>query len=289
MSGLNVRDFAADSHTVLYGVLGDPVRHSKSPLMLNRAFRETGMNAVYTAFHVKPDRLHEAVQGIRALGLRGVNVTIPHKEQVMQHLDEIDDEAREIGAVNTIVNEDGRLIGYNTDGIGYVRSIKEETGTELSNKRILFLGAGGASRGLVYVISKEQPAEIWIANRTKERAQHIAQEMKHRCDIRAIGMEELPEDLDAFDIIINNTPVGMHPLVDETPLASKLIRPHMIVSDVIYTPMYTRLLREAEQAGATIHSGLGMFIYQGAYAFEYWTGQEAPVQAMREIVLDSFS
>lgn len=279
----------ADSHTVMYGVFGDPVSHSKSPLMLNRAFRESGINGIYTAFHVTPDHLKEAIAGIRALGFRGVNVTIPHKQHVMQYLDEIDDEARAIGAVNTVVNDDGRLIGFNTDGIGYVRSLKEETGMELAHKRILFLGAGGASRGLVYTLAKERPAEIWIANRTKERAVDLAKEMSHLCEIRGIGMDELPATLTSFDLVINNTSVGMYPHVDESPLPPEKVMPHMTVSDIIYTPMVTRLLQDAESRGAKIHSGLGMFIYQGAYAFEYWTGQPAPVAAMRDEVLKSMA
>ena len=163
-----------DSHTILYGVFGDPIRHSRSPIMLNRAFQEAGINAVYAAFHVRPEELGDAVRGIRALGYRGINVTIPHKVEVMQYLDEIDEGARIVGAVNTIVNEAGKLIGYNTDGIGYVRSLKEETGIELKGKSVLLLGAGGAARGVAYALAKEGAGRIYIANRTKERALELA-------------------------------------------------------------------------------------------------------------------
>jgi shikimate dehydrogenase len=278
-----------DSYTVMYGVFGDPVRHSKSPIMLNRAFREAGLNAAYAAFHILPGQLEDAVKGIRALGFRGVNVTIPHKQEVMKYLDEIDEEAREIGAVNTIVNEQGRLIGYNTDGIGYVRSLKEETGLSLRGKSILLLGAGGASRGVVYALAKEQPAAIWIANRTKERAEQLAREMGKYADTTGIGMDAVAAFAKRADLVINNTPVGMYPNVDETPLDASLIRPHAVVSDLVYNPLITRFLREAEAAGATVHGGLGMFVYQGAYAFEYWTGLPAPIAAMREVVERSFS
>ncbi|MBW7460213.1 shikimate dehydrogenase, partial [Paenibacillus sepulcri] len=139
-----------DSHTILYSVIGDPIHHSKSPVMMNRAFRETGINGIYTAFHIKDAQLPDFVAGVRAMGIRGVNVTIPHKLAVMPLLDEIDESARAIGAVNTIVNHDGRLVGYNTDGIGYVRSLKEEAEPNLAGKRILIVGAGGATRGIVY-------------------------------------------------------------------------------------------------------------------------------------------
>ena len=146
--------------------------------MLNRAFQEAGINAVYAAFHVRPEELGDAVRGIRALGYRGINVTIPHKVEVMQYLDEIDEGARIVGAVNTIVNESGKLIGYNTDGIGYVRSLKEETGIELKGKSVLLLGAGGAARGVAYALAKEGASRIYIANRTKERALELA---RHEC------------------------------------------------------------------------------------------------------------
>jgi shikimate dehydrogenase len=283
---------AMDSRTVMFGVFGDPVAHSKSPVMLNRAFRECGLNAAYAAFHIKPGQLKEAVQGVRALGFRGVNVTIPHKEEVMLYLDEIDAGAREIGAVNTIVNEQGRLIGYNTDGIGYVRSLREETGLELAGRRILFLGAGGAARGVVHALAKQSPAHITIANRTVERARQLAQDMSKVADTSAIGLDELTglaTRVGECDLIVNNTPVGMSPNVDGTPLPASLIQPHMVVSDIIYTPLQTRLLREAEAAGARIHSGLGMFVYQGAYAFEYWTDRPAPIAAMRDTVMQALA
>jgi shikimate dehydrogenase len=281
-----------DSRTVMCGVFGDPVAHSKSPIMLNRAFRECGLNAAYAAFHIKPGQLKEAVQGVRALGFRGVNVTIPHKEEVMLYLDEIDSGAREIGAVNTIVNEQGRLIGYNTDGIGYVRSLREETGLELAGRRILFLGAGGAARGVVYALAKQGPAHITIANRTVERARQLAQVMGKIADTSAIGLDELAglaNKAGEWDLIVNNTSVGMYPNVNDTPLPGSLIRPHMVVSDIVYTPLQTRFLREAQAAGAKTHSGLGMFVYQGAYAFEYWTGRPAPIAAMRDTVLQALA
>lgn len=277
-----------DSHTILYGVFGDPIRHSKSPVMLNRAFEETGLNAAYAAFHILPGQLEDAIKGIRALQFRGVNVTIPHKLEVMEYLDEIDEGARIIGAVNTIVNDNGRLIGYNTDGIGYVRSLKEETGIELHGKKVLMLGAGGAARGVGYALAKEGAAHIYIANRTREKAEELAQSMSGFTGVTGMGLDEIADVVGDVALIVNNTSLGMHPNVDSVPMDTTLVREHMVVSDLVYNPMITKFLRESEACGATIHSGLGMFIYQGAYAFEFWTGVPAPTAAMREAVLQSF-
>ncbi|NOU72392.1 shikimate dehydrogenase [Paenibacillus sp. LMG 31458] len=278
-----------DSHTILYGVFGDPIRHSRSPIMLNRAFQEAGINAVYAAFHVRPDELGDAVRGIRALGYRGINVTIPHKVEVMQYLDEIDEGARIVGAVNTIVNEAGKLIGYNTDGIGYVRSLKEETGIELKGKSVLLLGAGGAARGVAYALAKEGAGRIYIANRTKERALELANTISSYTEAIGLGMDELGHVVDEVQFVLNTTSAGMHPHVEELPLPLELLRSHHLVSDLIYNPRITRFLREAEARGARIHGGLGMFIYQGAFAFEYWTGTPAPVAAMRQVVEQSLA
>ncbi|CAM3244096.1 shikimate dehydrogenase [Paenibacillus lupini] len=278
-----------DSHTVLYGVIGDPIRHSKSPIMMNRAFRETGINGAYMAFHITPDKLGEFVAGIRAMGIRGVNVTIPHKLDIMNYMDEIDAGARTIGAVNTIVNDNGRLIGYNTDGIGYVRSLKEEAEPNLAGKRIVVIGAGGASRGIVYALAGEQPESITIANRSVERAEELSQSFRTLADIRATAMDELQVACQEADIVINTTSVGMHPHMDASPIDGSWLKAGAVASDLIYNPLRTKFLLDAEQRGCRVHGGLGMFIYQGAYAFEYWTGQSAPVAAMRETVLQSLA
>ncbi|THF75036.1 shikimate dehydrogenase [Cohnella fermenti] len=277
-----------DSHTVLYGVIGDPIRHSRSPIMLNRAFREAGVNGAYAAFHVAPDRLGEAIAGIRALGFRGLNVTIPHKIEVMKYLDEIDEGARAIGAVNTIVNEAGRLIGHNTDGIGYVRSLKEEVEPELAGKRIVVLGCGGASRGIVWALSREKPAAIVLTNRTAERATELAASFGTEAGVTSAPWEALKELCAEADVVINTTSVGMSPNTEQTPIDPEWLRPGAVASDLIYNPLTTAFLRGAEKRGCRVHGGLGMFVYQGAYAFEYWTGRPAPVAAMRGAVLESF-
>jgi shikimate dehydrogenase len=276
-----------DSHTVLFGVIGNPIRHSRSPIMMNRAFQETGINGVYTAFHVTSERLRDFAAGVRAMGIRGINVTIPHKLDIMPLLDEIDAGAEAIGAVNTIVNDDGRLIGYNTDGIGYVRSLKEEAEPSLAGKRIVVLGAGGAARGIVYALTQEQPERITIANRSLGRAEELARSFSALAETEAIGNDALQAACGQADIVINTTSVGMFPHTAETPVDAAWLRPGAVASDLIYNPLQTAFLEQAAQRGCRTHGGLGMFIYQGAYAFEYWTGQPAPAAAMRETVLAS--
>ncbi|MBW5444969.1 shikimate dehydrogenase [Cohnella sp. CFH 77786] len=280
-----------DSNTVMYGVIGDPIGHSKSPLMQNRAFRETGVNGTYAAFRVKPERLGEAVAGMRALGFRGLNVTIPHKVDVMAYLDAIDEGAMAIGAVNTIVNENGRLVGYNTDGIGYVRSLKEEAEPELAGKKIVVLGAGGAARGILWALNRERPASLLVANRTWDKAKALADHLGEGSGsiAKAIRWEELREACLEADVVVNTTSVGMAPNVSETPVDPAWLKPGAVASDLIYNPLTTAFLQQAQERGCRIHGGLGMFVYQGAYAFEYWTGQPAPAAAMREEVLASFT
>ncbi len=275
-----------DSHTALYGVIGDPIRHSKSPIMMNRAFRETGINAVYTAFHIQGDKLSDFIAGVRAMDIRGFNVTIPHKLAVMELLDVIDEGALAAGAVNTVVNREGKLIGYNTDGIGYVRSLKEEAASSLQGKRIVVVGAGGAARGIVHALAKENPGGIVIANRSVGRAEELAEAVAGRVPAaEAVSFEELPRVCGEADIVVNTTSVGMFPNTEETPVRAEWLKPGAVASDLIYNPLQTRFLEEAKARGCAAHGGLGMFIYQGAYAFEYWTGQAAPAAAMRETVL----
>ncbi|MEC0127880.1 shikimate dehydrogenase [Paenibacillus pabuli] len=281
---------ANPSLPVLLGVMGDPIAHSKSPAMHNAALQAAGVNGMYMPLHVRPEQLESAIRGIVALGYRGVNVTIPHKEQVMPYLDVIDESARLIGAVNTIVNEEGKLTGYNTDGIGYVRSLKEEAVPELAGKRIAVLGAGGAARGVIYALALEKPERISILNRTADRAVALASDLRAHGlgDITGSGMAEAAVILAAADIVINTTAAGMHPHVDDVLVDPALIRAGAAVSDLIYNPLETRLLRESRERGCTVHGGLGMFIYQGAVAFEHWLGIPAPVETMRRAVLDSF-
>lgn len=280
---------AVDSHTTLFGVIGDPVRHSKSPLMMNRAFRETGVNGVYAAFHIASERLGDFFAGVRAMGIRGVNVTIPHKLDVMRHLDAVDEGARAIGAVNTVVNDNGVLTGYNTDGIGYVRSLKEEAEPELAGKHIVIIGAGGAARGIVYALTGERPASVTVINRTPGRAEELAAAFRSRGEVTACAAdgESAKTACRRADIVINTTSIGMYPNIDALPVDPGWLAEGAIASDLIYNPLQTAFLKEAQRRGCRTHGGLGMFIYQGAYAFEYWTGVAAPAASMRSAVLEA--
>lgn len=272
---------------LLLGVIGDPIHHSKSPAMHGAALAALGLAGAYVPMHVKPEALKAAVQGIRALGFRGINVTIPHKVAVMPFLDRLDESARDAGAVNTIVNDNGILTGFNTDGIGYVRSLKAEAAPDLRGARILVLGAGGAAKGIVTALLREQPGGVVIANRTADKARELAEACQGKGTVVGIGQDEIADAVRSADIVINTTSVGMYPHIDDTPMDTQLLRPGMIVSDLIYNPLRTRLLLESLERGCTIHGGLGMFVNQGAYALEYWTGQPAPTDVMRRTILES--
>lgn len=273
---------------LLLGVMGDPIGHSKSPAMHDAAITALGLSGAYVPLHIRPEGLRDAIQAVKALGFRGVNVTIPHKVEVMEYLDVVDEGARRIGAVNTIVNDNGKLTGYNTDGIGYVRSLKDEACPKLKGKRIVVYGAGGAARGIIYALTGEEPEKISIVNRTSDKALALAEEWSSLADLRGYGEDHAREALSDADVLINTTSVGMFPRVSELPVPAEYIPEGIVVSDLIYNPLKTELLRQSELRQCTVHGGLGMFINQGAYAFEYWTGLRAPVQAMKEAVLTSF-
>lgn len=273
------------NNKALYCVIGDPIKQSKSPLMLGRAFEECSIDATYGAFQVTPDQLPQFVQAVRELGILGMNVTIPHKLHVMELIDEVDADALGLGAVNTVVNRNGRLIGYNTDGIGYVRSLKEEAVANIAGKKIVVVGAGGASRGIIYALLQENPSSIYVVNRTVAKADELVASLNSDVPLLAAGQAELEQLCQEADIVINTTSVGMYPHPNETPIAGNWMKLGAVASDLIYNPLKTQFLLEAEQHGCVAHGGLGMFIYQGAFAFEYWTGKRAPIEAMREAVL----
>jgi shikimate dehydrogenase len=260
----------------LFGVIGDPIAHSVSPVMHGRAFAYIGFNGIYLAFQVKD--LPGATAGIRALGLKGVSVTIPHKVAVMELIDEVDETARRIGAVNTVVNRDGQLWGCNTDCPGAVRALTEKT--SLRDKRVVILGAGGAARAVGFGIRAEG-GRVVIANRTPKRGEILARDL----DSEFVPLEDL-RSLDC-DILINTTPVGMHPQVDDTPLSKDLLHRDMVVMDAVFNPLQTRLLKDAQACGCTTVDGATMLVYQGAEQFELWTGEQAPVEVMRQAVLEA--
>jgi shikimate dehydrogenase len=262
-----------DQYTEVYGVIGNPVRHSLSPAIHNAAFRGKGVNAIYLAFEITD--LKDCIKGIHSLGIKGLSVTIPFKSDIILLLDEMDDLARRIRAVNTVVNKEGRLIGYNTDAIGALKALEEKI--EVSDKRAVIIGAGGAARAIGYIL-KQKGAEVIIANRSLDRGMGLCREL----DCEFIKFDKLPYT--DTDILINTTPVGMLPHVDSSPVPENVFKEGMVVMDIIYNPFKTRFLAMAETRGCQIINGLPMFIYQGAEQFRLWTGIEAPVALMTEAV-----
>lgn len=269
----------------LFGLLGYQITHSMSPVMHNDAFLALQLPNHYQLFDVAPEKLKDAVLGIKALNIAGFNVTIPHKVAVIDYLDEIDETAKMIGAVNTVVNENGKLIGYNTDSDGYLSSLLEVTGERLKEMDVLVLGAGGASRAVVYALAKYQVKSLTIANRTLEKAEKIAEDCRHLLSIKTNTIKESEKNLSSYDLIINTTSIGMSPNVDASPVHIDSLKENAVVSDIIYNPLKTKLLQEAEKKGATIINGVGMFVCQGALAFEKWTGMKPDRKRMEQIVL----
>jgi shikimate dehydrogenase len=260
-----------DAHTVLYCVLGSPVRHSLSPAIHNAAFVATGLNGVYLAFETTD--LPGSLAGAKALSFGGLSITLPFKSTVIPLLDHLDPLAERIGAVNTIRNDGGTLIGYNTDGPGALKAL--EAVTDVSGKRCLLVGAGGAARAIGYVLSR-LGVEIVVANRSEDRGKSLAAFL---CG-RYIPLAEA--DRVEAELLIQTTSVGMSPITDQVPVSLETLREGMVVMDVVYNPLKTRLLRLAEERGCMTVNGLDMFIYQGAEQFRLWTGIEPPVEIMRE-------
>lgn len=264
----------------IYGILGDPVAHSLSPVMHNAAFGRLGIDAVYLAFRVSKSDLEAAITGAKSLGIAGLNVTIPLKEKALDFVD-ADEMARKIGAINTIDFSSGMPSGYNTDGIGSMRVLQETVG-ELTAKKVLILGAGGAARAIAFHLDAHG-ASVTLANRTMERAAQVAAQLTHAT---AIGLDaELEKHLQASDILINATSVGMHPHDDATLVTADMIHPDLVVFDIVYNPLETRLLQEAKRAGVTrVVNGVKMLVYQGAASFKIWTGVEPPIDVMEKAV-----
>ncbi|HEX74936.1 MAG TPA: shikimate dehydrogenase [Dehalococcoidia bacterium] len=275
--------------TRLCGVIGDPVEHTMSPVIHNAAFENMGVDYFYVPFRVKKDQLAKAIEGVRALNIRGLNVTIPHKVAVIPLLDGLDPLAEKIDAVNTIVNDEGILTGYNTDATGFLQALLER-GIKPERKNIVILGAGGASRAISFILA-EKGSNLVILNRLLELdwAEELATRLSHiftkEVEALELNEENLTVVLEQADILVNATSVGMAPNIDETIIPFNLLKPGLVVFDVVYNPIKTRLLREAKQAGAKTISGIDMLVWQGALAFEKWTGLKAPIELMREKVI----
>ena len=269
--------------TIVCGLIGDPVEHSMSPAMQNAAFHELGLDCVYVPFRVKSHDLSRAIEAMRGLNIRGFNVTIPHKVLVMGLLDKLDDLAGKIGAVNTIANDGGVLTGYNTDADGFIRPLLDK-GIDPKDKQVLVIGAGGAARAICLALA-DKGADLIILNRTLERAGELADRLSQHslrpARIGQLNAHNLKEATKVADIIVNTTSLGMGSS-NETPVPQNLLRSGAIVCDIVYSPVKTRLLKEAEAVGCVTVRGIEMLAWQGALAFERWTGQTAPIALMKE-------
>lgn len=270
--------------TNVVGIIGDPVEHSMSPLMHNAAFRYLNLDYIYVPFKVSSDELKSAIAGAKALNIIGLNVTIPHKTDAIKYMDSLDKSAELVGAVNTIKIEDNHLKGYNTDGIGAVKAIEEFS--TVKNKKIIILGAGGASKAVSFQILIDGAKELVIANRTPENALELKNDLikKLNANVKCVDLEEeLKNELLDADILINTTPIGMYPNVDQEPLVkAEMMHENLIVNDLVYNPLKTGLLKEAEKTGAKTISGIKMLIYQGMESFRIWTDVNPPLEVFQE-------
>lgn len=279
--------------TRIFGIFGDPIAHTLSPVMQNAAFEALGLPCQYLPFQVHTENLKKALEAILPLGIQGVNVTIPHKEAVIPFLDSVEAEAEKIGAVNTIETASNRLIGHNTDGKGFLASLSEMN-IDPSGRRVILIGAGGAARGVAIALLSAGISEIILMTRTVERGKILANRLgslspRLKVSVRGMGLEkESPLKPDRSTLLINSTPLGMKEN-DPLPFPSELLDPNWIVADLIYRPDETPLLLAAKKTGAKTIPGLGMLLHQGALAFEIWTKEKAPLQVMRDALRNALA
>ncbi len=277
-----------DNDTKLLCLIGDPVEHSLSPVMHSAIFEKLDLDCFYLVLRVEREWLEASVKGLKALDCLGFNVTIPHKVAIVEHLDEVSEEASTIGAVNTVKNEDGILKGFNTDGTGAIKALEEKT--KIKGKRAILVGAGGAARAIAFHLALEGAGKLVIANRTVEKAQALASEVKDMTGIEtdacALKEDELKKIISESEILVNATSVGMHPDVDKTPIPKTLLHPGLVVMDIVYNPLETPLLREAKNVGAKTVDGAAMLVHQGAESLKIWLSIEPPLEVMRKAVLE---
>ncbi len=271
--------------TKVVGIFGDPVEHSLSPLMHNSVIEIIGIDYVYVPWKVEPPMLESALSGVRAMGIRGVNLTIPHKERALNYLDSVSKEVEVTGAVNTVVNDEGRLSGYNTDGRGFILSLLAEHAFSPRGKRVVVIGAGGAARGIAAALALDGAGTIIIANRTEERAKRLASEFGEKIPETgffgtSLDRKGLEAVLGNADLLVNASSAGMNGMNDlDVPLEA--LPAGAIVADIVYKPLRTKLLRDAERLGLKTENGLGMLACQGALALELWAGCPPPLAEMK--------
>ncbi|MDD4179542.1 MAG: shikimate dehydrogenase [Candidatus Margulisbacteria bacterium] len=269
----------------IVGIIGYPLGHSISPAMHNAAFKELGLDYEYIPFEVEPEDLHEAINGLRALHIAGFNVTIPHKEAIVPLLDDVTKLARTIGAVNTVENQEGKLVGYNTDGLGFIESLNEDAEFDPKGKRVVVLGAGGASRGVATMLAEVGANSILLSDIFEDKGNELVEYLntltETKCSFAKPDSESLRDEIEYADLLINTTPLGMHPKIGESPLPKKVkLNKKTLVYDLVYNPSETKLLKTAKAAGCKVVSGLGMLVRQGALAFTVFTGEEPPIETM---------
>lgn len=277
-------------YTKVLGIFGYPVKHTLSPLIQNAAIEALGLPYVYIPFEVSPENLRSAINGIKSLGIVGVNITLPHKEKVIPFLDEITEEASLIGSINTIENNNDRLIGHNTDSKGYIRSLREDAGFDPKGKKALIIGAGGAARGVIAGLSLNRIAEIFIANRTLEKGEALAAEFRGKFKEVKFSAHPLsalndPVILSSLDLIVNATSLSLEDRTIGVELS--FTPPHVLISDIAYKPPITSFLKQAQEAGRKTLDGLGMLLYQGAISFEIWTSSKAPIDVMKKALMET--
>jgi shikimate dehydrogenase len=276
------------SNTSLFGIIGYPVKHSLSPVIHTSCFQKKRFDAVYLAFEVKRENLRDAIKGIKALGIKGVSVTVPHKTDCMKHLDEIDEIARKIGAVNTIINRNGKLYGYNTDYTGVKEAFKKN-GVNPKGMKVLMIGSGGAGRAVAFALCEMGISSIFITGIIKEEMKRLAEDIEK--NYRLVSVEWFVRDEKKemeigrkCEIIVNASPVGMEPDVDKIPISLDIFRDGQVLFDVIYTPPMTKFLKEGKKRGLKCISGVDMFVYQAMEQFRLFTGMEASERTIRKIL-----
>ena len=277
--------------TRVCGVIGNPIEHTLSPAIHNAAFDHLKLDFIFLAFKVKAADLENAVRGMRGLGIHGLNVTMPHKSTVISFLDEVDPTVKFLGSANTILNKGGKLSGFNTDGVGALKALREN-GTELSEKKVLLLGAGGAAKAIAFALA-EEVGELAILNRATEKAKKLAEALGRMFNKKVVGgalsPDAIAKNLRGSDVLINATSVGMHPEANQSIVTPQWLRSDLTVMDIVYNPVETKLAKDAKAAGAKVISGVEMLIYQGAASFEIWTGRSAPIEVMRRAALNKLS
>lgn len=278
--------------TGLMGLLGYPIKQSKSPHMHNSAFQKLGLDYVYLSLEIEKGLIKEGLEAMKLFHARGFNITMPHKEDVIEFLDEVTEEVRIIGSVNTVVNDNGKLTGHNFDGKGYVKSL-ELNGLDFKGKKIVVIGAGGASKAISIQLAFDGASEVVIMNRTLSRAEDIANRINKNIPTsksRALKMDEsvLKEELKDAVLLVDTTPIGTGETIDKSVVENlDTFHKNLLVSNLIYDPEKTKFLTMAEEAGCKILNGMGMLLYQGQLGFKLWTGQEMPIEYIKKVLFPS--